>query len=140
MFQIEAKKHFDSAHFLKGYQGACANLHGHRWVVKAQATVTDLEQEGEKRAMVMDFGDLKKSLEALVKPLDHQLIYEEGSLSPEFLSVLKQEGFSAVAIPIRPTAEALAEWFYEQLKQEIPCLSQVTVYETPDNSASYWRD
>jgi len=29
MHKIQVKTHFDAAHYLKGYQGACANLHGH---------------------------------------------------------------------------------------------------------------
>lgn len=140
MYTIVAKKHFDSAHFLKGYNGPCANMHGHRWVVEAEAAVISLIEAGEKRAMVMDFGDLKKALELLVKPLDHQLIYEEGSLSQSFLLALAAEGFSAVSIPVRPTAEALAKWFFECLEVNIPTISKVTVYETPDNAASYWRD
>lgn len=139
MYTIVARKHFDSAHFLKGYQGACSNLHGHRWVVEAEASAESLVASGEKRDMVLDFGDLKKALEALVKPLDHQLIYEKGSISEGFLIALAEEGFTSVALPIRPTAEALARWFFDELETKICGLSRVTVYETPDNAASYRR-
>lgn len=139
MYTIVAKKHFDSAHFLKGYQGACSNLHGHRWVVEAEVMADSLIQSGEKSDMVLDFGDLKRALEDLVKPLDHQLIYEVGSISDTLLNALAQEGFTAVALPIRPTAEALAKWFFEALALKIDGLSRVTVYETPDNAASFRR-
>ena len=31
MFILKAEGEFDSAHFLSGYKGKCANIHGHRW-------------------------------------------------------------------------------------------------------------
>lgn len=139
MFTIEAEKHFDSAHFLKGYEGACANLHGHRWLVRATACGQELISEGPKRAMVMDFGDLKSALGNMVDALDHKLIYEVGTLSEGFLKALSEEGFDSVEIPVRPTAEALAAWFYERLKLDFPELSAITVFETPTNSATYRR-
>ena len=31
MYILKTSASFDSAHFLAGYTGKCANLHGHRW-------------------------------------------------------------------------------------------------------------
>ena len=33
MYYLKTEAAFDSAHFLKDYQGKCKNLHGHRWRV-----------------------------------------------------------------------------------------------------------
>lgn len=137
MFSIQAESHFDSAHFLKGYNGPCANLHGHRWVVQAVQASESLIETGEQRAMVADFGDVKKALKALTKKLDHQLIIESGSVSEAFKAALTAEGFSFVEIPFRPTAEAMSKWFYDQLSQNIDGLIEVRVYETPTNVACY---
>lgn len=139
MFTIQAEAHFDSAHFLKGYNGPCANLHGHRWRVIAYQSAAELIASGEQRDMVADFGDLKKPLKALADRLDHQLILEESSVSSEFLEALKKEGFSYVTIPVRPTAEAMAKWFFDQLSETVAGLSEVVVYETPTNGAHYRR-
>lgn len=139
MYTIQAESHFDSAHFLKGYSGACANLHGHRWVIQAVQAAETLIDSGEQRAMVSDFGDLKTALKDLVEPLDHKLIYEKGSLSDGFIEALKTEGFSFVEIPVRPTAEALAKWFYDQLSLTAQGLIEVRVFETPTNVATYRR-
>lgn len=139
MYTIQAEGHFDSAHFLKGYSGACANLHGHRWVIQAVQAAETLIDSGEQRAMVSDFGDLKTALKDLVEPLDHKLIYEKGSLSDGFIEALKTEGFSFVEIPVRPTAEALAKWFYDQLSLTAQGLVEVRVFETPTNVATYRR-
>jgi 6-pyruvoyltetrahydropterin/6-carboxytetrahydropterin synthase len=139
MYTIQAENHFDSAHFLKGYQGACSNLHGHRWIVQAVQAAENLIESGEKRAMVSDFGDLKEALKNLVDPLDHQLIFETGSISDAFLQALKAEGFTYVEIPVRPTAEALAKWFFDHLEKKVEGLLEVRVFETPTNVASYRR-
>ncbi len=139
MFTIQAQAHFDSAHFLKGYKGACSNLHGHRWLVEAVVQAEQLSSEGEKRGMVCDFKDLKKALQNLVEPLDHQLVIEKGSVSESFLEALLNEGFSYVEIPIRPTAEAMAKWFFDRLSEQLCGTCEVRVYETPTNMATYRR-
>ena len=54
MITISAEAFFDSAHFLSGYPGKCANLHGHRWKVVAEVSAPDVGETG----MVMDFKDL----------------------------------------------------------------------------------
>ncbi len=137
MYQLKTSAAFDSAHFLAGYLGKCANLHGHRWVIEVAAGAETLQSSGEKRGMVIDFGDLKKAVRSLADSYDHALIYEEGSLRAETVQALLSEQFRLIAVPYRPTAENFAKAFYEILeKQQIP-VQRVTVYETPDNCASY---
>ena len=43
MYQISVEQHFDAAHALRGYQGKCETMHGHRFkvVVKIQASEVD---------------------------------------------------------------------------------------------------
>ena len=119
MYTLKVEHSFDSAHFLKGYEGACANLHGHRWIVQATQASETLIEDGAKRGMVSDFGDLKAALSTLVDPLDHKLIYEKGTLSEGFITALKAENFDLVEIPVRPTAEAMAKWFFDQLEAKV---------------------
>jgi len=137
MYILKCSAAFDSAHFLAGYSGKCANLHGHHWVVEAETGSEALLAEGEKRGMVMDFGDLKAVLRALADSYDHALIYESGTLKPATLAALEAEQFRLIEVPYRPTAENFARAFFEALSaQKIPVL-RVRVYETPDNCACY---
>ena len=92
---------------------------------------------GEKRGMVIDFGDLKAAVRALADFYDHALIYEAGSLKTATLSALHDEQFRLIEVPYRPTAENFARAFYEELSAEGLPVLRVTVYETPDNCASY---
>ncbi len=137
MYRLKTAAAFDSAHFLAGYNGKCANLHGHHWMIEVEAGQEHLQQTGEKRGMVIDFGDLKKTVRALADHYDHALIYETGSLKAATLAALQDEQFRLIEVPYRPTAENFARAFFETLTaQGLPVL-RVTVYETPDNCATY---
>lgn len=137
MYILKTSASFDSAHFLAGYHGKCANLHGHHWVIEAEAGQDTLQTEGEKRGMVIDFSDLKKAVRSLADSFDHALIYESGSLKSATLAALQDEGFRMIEVPYRPTAENFARAFYEALSADGLPVLRVTVYETPDNSACY---
>lgn len=133
MFTISAEASFDSAHFLSGYPGKCARLHGHRWRVVAEVSAQELNDDG----MVMDFKVLKKALRNLTDQYDHCVLVEENTLQPATLQAFQQENFKVVTLPFRPTAEYLAKQFYDELRlADIP-VSRVSVYETPDNKATY---
>lgn len=137
MYLLRTSAAFDSAHFLAGYDGRCANLHGHRWTIEVEAGQEQLQASGEKRGMVVDFGDLKKIVRHLADAFDHALIYEDGSLKASTVKALEEENFQLIAVPFRPTAENLARHFYALLQEEGLPVVRVTVYETPDNCAVY---
>lgn len=139
MYLLKTSASFDSAHFLKGYNGKCANLHGHTWKVEVEVCGDSLVPDGEKRGMVIDFSELKKAVRSLADRYDHTLIYEAGTLREHTLTALAEEGFSLTAFPLRPTAENFAAFFFEELSKSLP-VRRVTVYETPDNCAVYEED
>ncbi len=58
MYLLQAEASFDAAHFLKGYNGKCKNLHGHRWRVVARIQGCKLQEDGSQRGMLVDFGEL----------------------------------------------------------------------------------
>jgi 6-pyruvoyltetrahydropterin/6-carboxytetrahydropterin synthase len=139
MYSITAKAHFDSAHFLSEYEGKCANIHGHRWVV--EATVSgNLIAFGDERQMVTDFGKLREALFEIADDFDHTLIFEEGTLSDELESALDNEGFSTCPVPFRPTAESFAYHFFTELTDRKFDVSRVAVWETPECCAEYIPD
>ena len=137
MYTIQTKASFDSAHFLKGYDGKCSNLHGHRWTVEVELAAEELQSEGQCRGMVMDFSDVKEALRAEAKRLDHSLLIEKDSLKPATMAALKDENFKIEEFPFRPTAENFAKYFYDFMKDKGFPVSRVWVYETPNNRASY---
>ncbi len=136
MYGLKTESSFDASHFLTDYHGKCENLHGHRWRVVAYLEVERLQTEG----MVVDFGDFKGAVRALTDKLDHHFIIEEGSLAPDTLACLEREGFALFTVPFRTTAENLAKWFFDELAAQGLPVSQVDVYETPNNCAFYRKD
>lgn len=137
MYGLKTESSFDAAHFLTDYHGKCENLHGHRWRVVAYLAQEKLWNEGTHKDMVIDFGEFKHVLRELTEELDHSFIVEEGSLMPETLACLEKEGFALSMMPFRTTAENLARYFYDRMADSGLSISQVEVYETPNNCAIY---
>ncbi len=139
MYTLQTGASFDSAHFLKGYEGKCSNIHGHRWTVEVTVAAKDVATEGQTRGMIVDFKTLKDDLNTLTDELDHKLIVEEGSLKERTMEALLEEEFAIVEVPFRPTAENLAQYFYDEMEEKEYQVVLVKVYETPNNCAGYSR-
>lgn len=136
MYILKTDAAFDSAHFLSGYEGKCSNIHGHRWVVAVEVESESLENSGTNRGMIVDFKQLKASLKVVTEEFDHSLIIEKGSLKETTLNALLDENFKIITLDFRPTAENLAKYFFDKMKETYNMRS-CTVYETPKNCATY---
>ncbi len=137
MYYLETEASFDAAHFLAGYDGKCANIHGHRWRVVLTIRGDELADAGPKRGMLVDFGDVKNDLKTEADNLDHSLIIERGSLRQKTLEALQEEGFRVLEFDFRPTAEEFARYFFNRMKARGYEADTVRVYETPNNQAMY---
>ncbi|MCM8710917.1 6-carboxytetrahydropterin synthase QueD [Clostridium sp. SYSU_GA19001] len=137
MYILKAEHSFDSAHFLAGYKGKCGNIHGHRWKVEVEVQSEKLVDSGQLKGMVVDFGDLKKDVKAMVDYYDHALIIEDKTMRDETLNCLEKDGFKVLKVKFRPTAENFSAFFFKQMKDKGYNVKRVTVYETPANSAVY---
>jgi 6-pyruvoyltetrahydropterin/6-carboxytetrahydropterin synthase len=112
MYTMRVREHFDAAHHLGGYEGKCARVHGHRWIV-------EVEIEGDKTdsiGMVQDFRRLREILRSIL---------------PDHLDI------NEVYTDMNPTAENLARVLFEHMKARIPETVAVTVWETPDCGCRY---
>jgi len=121
MYTISVQTHYDSAHLLRDYEGKCARLHGHRYVVEVALQVREVGSMG----MAYDFADLKGHLKELASSLDHQNINE----IPPFTK-------------IESTAENQARFFFDEMKKRLPrelaCgLLYARVSESPGQWAQY---
>lgn len=135
VYGLKTEAAFDSAHFLADYYGKCENLHGHRWRVVVYLEQPQLQTEGTMRDMVLDFGVFKRAVRDIAEELDHTFLVEEGTLKPDTVAALESEGFSLTVLPFRTTAENLARYFCDRLIDQGLPVSQVDMYETPNNCA-----
>lgn len=140
MYYLTAKAEFDSAHFLLGHKGKCSNIHGHRWKIIAKIASDCLIEGGEADGMIVDFADFKRILRALADEFDHKFIIEKGSLKQETVLALQEENFSILTLNFRPTAENLAKYFFDNIKENGLPIKSLEMYETPDNCAIYEED
>ena len=137
MYMLQSEASFDAAHFLKGYDGKCKNIHGHRWRIVVRISGDSLIAYGKKKGMLIDFGDLKSALTTLADPFDHALLVEEGTLKERTMEALREEDFRMVFLPFRTTAENFSRYFFQQLTEMGLTPQEVAVYETPNNCAYY---
>ncbi len=99
---------FDSAHSLPNYPGQCKNIHGHTY--KLEVTVKG--KINHETGMVMDFDELKHSVKKhVVSKLDHCYLND--------------------VLPCIPTAENIAIWICQSVKDNLPSLYKVKLWETP---------
>lgn len=107
---------FDAAHWLPAVpdEHKCRRLHGHtyRLVVALEG---DLDP---KLGWVVDYGDVSRVVDPVVRELDHNCLNDIPGLE-------------------NPTAEILAAWLYRRLIPDLPQLTEVTISETPRTTAVY---
>lgn len=137
MFTLVSENSFDAAHFLHGYNGKCSNIHGHRWRVVVEIFSDKLSDDKQTGGMVVDFDTLKEDIKQEVDYFDHSLIIEAGTLKEKTYEALKEEGIRLVELDFRTTAENFSKYFYDRFEEKGYNVKQVSVYETPNNCATY---
>ena len=115
---ITKKFKFEAAHNLPDHPGRCKSLHGHSYKLEVTVSAREMNEQG----MVMDFGDLKKSVNKhVINLFDHSYLND-------YFSV--------------PTAENMAKWIFldlsvylsEEFERRVK-LKKVRLYETEDSYA-----
>lgn len=164
MYTITRKIEIDAGHRVTHHRSKCRNFHGHRYVIYACCESIDLVKEGEEQGMVMDFGFLKDEMMDTIDYIyDHAMILWvndpivahiiEQEDRTEAYDVIRRKGLyisteaiigKTILIPSVPTAENLAEIWFNQLVPKIKertddraKLVYVQVKETPNCTAVY---
>ena len=96
-----------------------------------------LESDTQNRGMVVDFSNLKQDLKEIADHFDHSLIMETGSLKQATEDALLAENLRIVKVDFRPTAENFAKYIYDEMADRGYKVIEASVYETPNNVASY---
>ena len=123
MYEIAVEKHFDAAHYLRGYQGKCEAMHGHRYRVVVKIQADKLNDIG----LAYDFTDLKRHLNDILARFDHACLNDV----PPFDK-------------INPSAENIAAAIYGELKKKLAgepiTLASVEAWESPEQGVAYRPD
>ena len=103
---------FEAAHSLpnvpEGHK--CNRLHGHSYRVDIHVT----GQPDPKTGWVVDFGDIKRVVEAVLDKLDHRHLNEIPGLE-------------------NSTSETLGEYLWGKIAPDLPQLSAITIWESENS-------
>jgi 6-pyruvoyltetrahydropterin/6-carboxytetrahydropterin synthase len=123
VYEVYIKTHFSAAHSLIGYQGDCARIHGHNWIIEVYVKCKELDDIG----IGIDFRDIKTAVKEVVNELDHFNLND--------LPAFKETN---------PTSENIAKYLYleigKKFNSEIVRVSKVKVCETPGAGAFYYEE
>ncbi|OGX26560.1 MAG: 6-carboxytetrahydropterin synthase QueD [Omnitrophica WOR_2 bacterium RIFCSPHIGHO2_01_FULL_48_9] len=120
MYELTIKSDFASAHFVRGYQGNCKDLHGHTWKVEVTVENDKLDAIG----MVVDFKIIKQQLKDFLKNIDHVCLND----LPHFKVV-------------NPTTENLAKYIFDEFAKVCHPLriKKVCVWESETSDVTYYK-
>lgn len=108
---------FEAAHYLpnvpEGHK--CRRMHGHSF----RGEIAVRGHVDPATGWLIDFADLRRSVDPIVARLDHYLLNEVEGLE-------------------NPTAERVAVWIWERLAPGLPQLHRVTIEETCTSRCHYF--
>jgi len=123
MYEISVEKHFDAAHFLRGYKGKCEAVHGHRYRVLVKVRTDQLDDIG----LAYDFTELKRHLNDILSRFDHTCLNDVKPFDN-----------------INPSAENIAATIYDELKRKLAgapvTIVCVEAWESPEQGVAYSPD
>jgi len=120
--KLKVRRKFAAAHYLKGYDGPCSNMHGHTWEVLVTFNILGLDKIG----ISADFGVVKRIIEKELP--DHQIV-NDWMVNP-------------VTVAINPTAEIISSLLFRKINEAVKAimtleLYSVEVFESEDCSAEF---
>lgn len=128
MISVCKRFRFEAAHVLPDYDGPCANLHGHSYIMDVEVSGNMGDYPDLPIGMIIDFKELKRIVkEKIINYMDHQYLND------------LNEGLA------RPTAEIMVVFIADILRAAFKIEKDLTVerirlYETADSYAEWRRD
>jgi 6-pyruvoyltetrahydropterin/6-carboxytetrahydropterin synthase len=135
---------WDMGHRISQHGGKCFSPHGHTY----SCTVW-LKGDLNDKGMVMDFYQLSQVVNPIIEELDHAfMVYEKDDVMQWFFSetnrtnnsligAVLRRPFKVKTIPFESTAENIAKYIFDRVKEQIPNVSKVAVWETRKCCAEY---
>ena len=121
---------FEASHVLPHHKGKCSNLHGHSW----KLTVYVRGPVDEESGMVVDYADIKSSIQPIIDDLDHahlgawctvKVVIADGV--PGHITTKRPDW---LPIDFNPTSENLLIEIAKQIVKRGQVFSSLTLDET----------
>jgi 6-pyruvoyltetrahydropterin/6-carboxytetrahydropterin synthase len=114
--ELDVEFNFCCAHALPFYDGPCRRMHGHHY----RLLVSIQGKPDPKSGMIIDFEELRRIV----------LTHAVGVVDHRNLNDLMEN----------PTAENLIVFLWSRLKENLPGLRELRLWETPEYSVAYRGD
>ena len=142
MISVTKIFNFEMAHALHNYEGACANIHGHSYILYVTVkSAKEGEEELIPPGFIIDFKELKDIVNSkVIALLDHKLV-----LSREYVNSLESNtSFQNLFLfETEPTAENLIHFISKELIASLPAqvsLHSLKLFETGNSYAEWVKD
>tara|TARA_R100001244_G_scaffold132321_1_gene108192 strand:+ start:4728 stop:5150 length:423 start_codon:yes stop_codon:yes gene_type:complete len=139
MYELSKSFRFETAHRLaKGYEGKCANIHGHSW----NGSVTLRTDILDEFSFGIDYGNIKIFYKDLIDELDHSILLYR--FDTELIDLCKEKGWKYMLFDENPTSECIAKYLFEAIKERAYAydsaieLIDVTIEETCTSKCVYY--
>jgi 6-pyruvoyltetrahydropterin/6-carboxytetrahydropterin synthase len=123
--------YWEMSHRLPFHKGPCRNIHGHSYKIRVEIT-----GRPDTNGIVLDYYDLKILMKPIIEELDHSFVVDKDDKL--MIDFLKENDMKFHIIEKTTTAENLAEYIFEQVKERIKNkfqnLTELTIrlFETDD--------
>ncbi|MFP2995448.1 6-carboxytetrahydropterin synthase [Spongiivirga sp. MCCC 1A20706] len=113
---------FETGHALYGYDGKCKNIHGHSYHLSVTVIGSPIsDTDNAKLGMVIDFGDLKKVVNAeIVDQFDHATVFNKNTPHIKLAKDLEERGMKVMLVDYQPTSELMIVDFAKKIKAHLP--------------------
>ncbi len=139
MMHITKIFHFEMAHAINDYSGACKNIHGHSYELHVTIT-TEKPTDGylPSPGFIFNFKELKRIVSsAVIETLDHKLIVSRSFIEKNSGIELQE---NLAVWEAEPSAENLLIYIRDIMKNKLPggvILASLKLYETKDSYAEW---
>jgi 6-pyruvoyltetrahydropterin/6-carboxytetrahydropterin synthase len=131
VYSVTKRIEFCYGHRLLDHDGVCRHPHGHNAVAEVEICSRELDH----RAMVRDFGDVKRMVKGWIdEAIDHKMILRRDDPLVAALSALGEPVF---LVDRNPTAETIAKIIFDYAASQNLPVQAVRVWETPSSCATY---
>jgi len=142
MLKLTKIFHFEMAHAIHGYSGACKDIHGHSYELHVTVSYSDFKNDYiPSPGFIVDFKELKKMVNAaIVEKMDHGLLLSESYIA-EHPSLSSSKNL--IIFDAEPTAENLLLHIKQLLNMAMPVkikLVGLKLFETKDSYAEWAED
>lgn len=134
---------FETAHALWGYDGKCANIHGHSYKLTVSISGALIQDnQAVKNGMIIDFSDLKKIVKStVIDHFDHALLVNGDTPHAKYAEV--EGGFSKIHLcSYQPTCENMLVEMVTLLQGALPSgihLKYAKLQETETSFAEWYE-